>query len=315
MRYQQTELTSRPHFNILALLDKINGSKYEKTPNRLSVKGLTHYTSELITEAEELTYEEYKFLHVLGRLNFPFSEIHQNGNLNNTMDELAKILNEAYNNNYKLTIAPFIKLYSKMDNNNLLVKRNETAVCGPFPPYSKEKFRPYLTVTDTELSHKRNKTSSANRFYPLPSDIPSDSEAEKYLTNTNWTPRPLNADRPTDTTIPGGTRWCKSCGLPYLVGEHPWKSDGSIDSHFMKIYGKIADLHEQYRRIRADAFGPAQANNNNSHHHNNNRNNHRRNFRGNFRGNFTSRKGRYNNSQNRSNNRNNQNDNNNNQKE
>lgn len=64
LRYQQTELTSRPNVNILALLDKVNGSKYEKTPNRLSVKGLTNYTSKLITAAEKLTYEEYKFLYM-----------------------------------------------------------------------------------------------------------------------------------------------------------------------------------------------------------------------------------------------------------
>lgn len=59
----------------------------------------------------------------------------------------------------------------------------------------------------------------------------------------------------------------------------------------MKIYREVADLHEQYRKIRADAFRPALATNNTSHHHNKNRNNHR----GNFRGNSNNRRGKSNN--------------------
>ncbi|KAG0675687.1 hypothetical protein C6P42_001579 [Pichia californica] len=72
----------------------------------------------------------------------------------------------------------------------------------------------------------------------------------------------------------------------------------------MKIYGKVAEIHEQYRKIRSVAFGPISTIHTTPNHYNNNRNNHR----GNFRGNSNNRRGRSNNTGNRSNNRNHQNE-------
>ncbi|KAG0689101.1 hypothetical protein C6P40_000128 [Pichia californica] len=100
-----------------------------------------------------------------------------------------------------------------MENNNLLVKRNDTAIGGPFSPDSKDKFRACLPVTNTELNHKRTRNTTTNRVFPLPSDIPTDAKTAKYLNNTTWTSRPLNAERQilnqefTLESIPSSISW------------------------------------------------------------------------------------------------------------